>query len=359
MQRGHLNASDTVLTDADTGKTGFQVALAVGADTVKVKVTGELGNTMDTDTVVVTRGAPGNTLATGKPSITGTAQVGMTLTAGPGDLADADGLSGVSYSYQWRRAGADGMDIPGATSSTCTLTAADADKEIKVWADFTDDGGTAERRISEATLPVTDATVSRAPSGTVTVDYATSDGTAPAGSDSTATSGTLSFAAGETEKTVSVPVLDDAHDEGSETLTLTLSNPSGAYLADGSATGTINHSDHMPLAWMVRFGRTVGSQVVDALGQRLGSDTGSHVTVGGISLIGDAGEVPEENDGPFGLPEWAKRAHREESEQSLTANQLLLGSAFHLASEDSQAGGADYTAWDESPPAGSKPRSTT
>ena len=162
MQRGHLNASDTVLTDADTGKTGFQVALAVGADTVKVKVTGEHGNTMDTDTVVVIRGAPGNTLATGKPSITGTAQVGMTLTAGPGDLADADGLSGVSYSYQWRRAGSDGMDIPGATSSTCTLTAADADKEIKVWADFTDEGGTAERRISEATLPVTDATVTNA-----------------------------------------------------------------------------------------------------------------------------------------------------------------------------------------------------
>ena len=71
-------------------------------------------------------------------------------------------------------------------------------------------------------------TLSRAPSGTVTVDYATSDGTATAGSDYTATNGTLSFAAGETEKTVSVPVLDDAHDEGSETLTLTLSNPSGA-----------------------------------------------------------------------------------------------------------------------------------
>ena len=72
-------------------------------------------------------------------------------------------------------------------------------------------------------------TLGRAPSGTVTVDYATSDGTATAGSDYTAASGTLTFAAGETEKTVSVPVLDDAHDEGSETLTLTLSNASGAY----------------------------------------------------------------------------------------------------------------------------------
>ena len=70
-------------------------------------------------------------------------------------------------------------------------------------------------------------TLSRAPSGTVTVDYATSDGAAAAGSDYTATSGTLTFAAGETAKTISVAVLDDDHDEGSETLTLVLSNPSG------------------------------------------------------------------------------------------------------------------------------------
>ena len=189
-------------------------------------------------------------------------------------------------------------------------------------------------------------TLSRAPSGTVTVDYATADGTATAGSDYTATSGTLTFAAGETEKTVSVPVLDDAHDEGSETLTLTLSNPSGAYLEDGTATGTINNTDPMPFAWMVRFGRTVGSQVVDGLGQRLDGGTSSHVTVGGINLTGAPGEVPEpETDDPFGLPEWATQAQLEESAQSLPANELLLGSASHLSSGSGQGEGAAYTAW--------------
>ena len=189
-------------------------------------------------------------------------------------------------------------------------------------------------------------TLNRAPSGTVTVDYATSDGTATAGSDYTSTSGTLTFAAGETEKTVSVPVLDDAHDEGSETLTLTLSNVSGAHIADGSATGTINNTDHMPLAWMVRFGRTVGSQVVDALGQRLEGATASHVTVGGIPLTGAPGAVPEaESDDPFGLPDWAARAQSEESAQSLTADDLLLGSAFHLSSGGGQDAGPAYTAW--------------
>ena len=189
-------------------------------------------------------------------------------------------------------------------------------------------------------------TLGRAPSGTVTVDYATSDGTATAGSDYTAASGTLTFAAGETSKTVSVPVLDDAHDEGSETLTLTLSNASGAYLEDGTATGTINNTDPMPQAWLARFGRTVGSQVVDALTQRLEGASGSHVTVGGIPLTGAPGAVPEaEPDDPFGLPDWATRAQREASAQSLTANELLLGSAFHLSSGGGQDAGAAYTAW--------------
>ena len=64
-------------------------------------------------------------------------------------------------------------------------------------------------------------TLSRAASETVTVDFATADGTAAAGWDYTAVEGTLTFAPGETEKTVSVEVLDDAHDEGEETLTLT------------------------------------------------------------------------------------------------------------------------------------------
>ena len=53
----YLNASDMALTDADLNKTGFQVALAEGANTIKVKVTAEDGNTTDTYTVVVTRAA--------------------------------------------------------------------------------------------------------------------------------------------------------------------------------------------------------------------------------------------------------------------------------------------------------------
>ena len=73
----------------------------------------------------------------------------------------------------------------------------------------------------------------------VTVEYATVDDTAQAGEDYTATSGILTFASEETTKTVSVPVLNDSMNEGTETFTLQLSNASGATLLDAEATGTI------------------------------------------------------------------------------------------------------------------------
>ena len=138
-------------------------------------------------------------------------------------------------------------------------------------------------------------TLDRSTSAAVQVDYATRDGTAQAGSDYTASSGTLSFAPGETAKTVTVAVLDDSHDEGSETLTLVLSNPSGAYLADGEATGTIENSDLMPQAWIARFGRTVAEQVLEAVEERIRSapQAGVQVTVAG-QRIGAAAAPSEE-----------------------------------------------------------------
>ena len=86
-------------------------------------------------------------------------------------------------------------------------------------------------------------TLSHASSRTVTVDYATSDGTATAGSDYTAASGALTFNAGDMSQTVEVTVLTDSDDEGQETLTLTLSNPSSATLADATGTGTIENGE--------------------------------------------------------------------------------------------------------------------
>ena len=112
-------------------------------------------------------------------------------------------------------------------------------------------------------------TLSRAAGGTLVVDYATSDGSAQAGVDYTAASGRLSFRTGESSKKIKVGVLDDAHDEGEETLTLTLSNTSGGRLTDGDATGTIENRDPLPRALLARFGRTAAVHVVEHVEERL------------------------------------------------------------------------------------------
>ena len=66
------------------------------------------------------------------------------------------------------------------------------------------------------------------------VGYTTQNGSATAGSDYTAASGTVSFAAGATSGSVAVSVLGDAAAEGNETFALALASPSNATLADGT-----------------------------------------------------------------------------------------------------------------------------
>ena len=90
-------------------------------------------------------------------------------------------------------------------------------------------------------------TLSVASAQQVTVNYATSSGTATSGTDFTATNGTLTFAPNETSKTVSVSTADDASDEENETFTLTLSSPTNAALGDDTATGRIRDNDAPPM----------------------------------------------------------------------------------------------------------------
>ena len=86
--------------------------------------------------------------------------------------------------------------------------------------------------------------------------------------------------------------------------------------------------------------------MVDALGQRLGGDQASHMTVAGVPLTGGAAPVPEDKaDDAFGLPEWAKDARREQEARTITADDLLLRSAFHLSSGSGEPGGPAFTAW--------------
>ena len=345
---------------------------------VKVTFTDDADNQESlTSAATLAVAAKPNTAATGEPTISGTPQVRETLTVDTSAISDEDGLSNVSYQYQWLREDA---EIAGQTNSTYELVSADEGKTIKVRVTFNDDAGNAESLTSAATTAVaaqpaetpvdllsasfanvpadhdggnftfdltfsenvnagyariqdhaftvsggsiasasrktqgsnqgwnvevdptgngsvtitlpettdcnasgaictedsrklshpTSATVAGPPaisvsdanvqeaegavlefsvtlshlsSRTVTVAYATSDGSAQAGSDYTAKTGTLTFNTGDTSQTVSVTVLTDSDDEGQETLTLTLSNPSQATLDDASGIGAIENGE--------------------------------------------------------------------------------------------------------------------
>ncbi|NOT53587.1 MAG: hypothetical protein HOP18_03185, partial [Deltaproteobacteria bacterium] len=87
------------------------------------------------------------------------------------------------------------------------------------------------------------ASLSQASTALVTVNYATTNGSATAGGDYTATSGALTFNPGETIKTISVPVSGDTGIEQNETFLVNLSAPSGATLTDGQGVGTILNDD--------------------------------------------------------------------------------------------------------------------
>ncbi|KAF0249046.1 MAG: Endoglucanase, partial [bacterium] len=97
---------------------------------------------------------------------------------------------------------------------------------------------------SSATITITRANGSE---GSVSVNYATSDGTATAGADYTAASGTLTFANGVTSQTFTVPIVDDLIDEVDETVNLSLSNPTGAILGTPS-TALLTITDNDPPA---------------------------------------------------------------------------------------------------------------
>ena len=200
----------------------------------------------------------------------------------------------------------------------------------------------ADARVTEGNGATLDFTVTLGTAATqvLAVDYTTADGTATAGADYTATSGTLAFAAGETTKTVSVAVLDDAHDEGEETLTLTLSNAAGARIADAEATGTIANTDPLQREWLARFGRTVAGQMIEALEGRfaMGAGTPSHLTIAGRRLdFASAAPLPEHD-------RWRDEEWSDQETRDMDLREVLLGSSFHFTTGAVSGLGA-MTAW--------------
>ena len=173
--------------DADiAGETAYTYTL-VSADegkTIKVRVsfTDDAGNNETlTSAATATVAAAANTPATGLPTISGTAQAGQTLTADTSGIADDDGLTNVSYSYQWvSNDGNADTDTEDATASTYEVSDDDVGRTIKVRVSFTDDRDNDESLTSAATAEVT------ARPNSPTTGAPTISGTAQAGQTLTA-----------------------------------------------------------------------------------------------------------------------------------------------------------------------------
>ena len=177
----------------------------------------------------------------------------------------------------------------------------------------------------------------------VSVDYATVNGEAVAGADYVHTAGKLTFSPGETRLTVPVTVLADEHDEESETLTLKLTSPVGARIADDEAVGTIRNNGAIPKVWIARFGRTVAEQMLAAVEGRMRAAPAPGVEVslageriGGQAEPGSEAEREARRDAQR-LTDWLNSETDDEEAQyrsrAVTPRDLLTGSSFTLTEE--------------------------
>jgi subtilisin family serine protease len=135
-------------------------------------------------------------------------------------------------------------DVPITLTNAPTVTFAPRPLAVPAALQFSASNFTASEAAGAVQITVTRT---GSTSGAASVNYATSNGTATAGADYSAASGTLNFADGETSKTFSVAITNDSLDEADETVNLTLSSPSGATLGTPStATLTITDDDPTP-----------------------------------------------------------------------------------------------------------------
>ena len=242
------NGTDTwtthLATTGDANTTYAHTGLAAGTTRhYRVSAINTIGPGTASNVDDATTTASSNTAATGAPTISGTARVGQTLTAVTTGIRDDDGLTNVSYTYQWIRVdGGNETDIGSATASTYTLVDDDQGKTIKVKVSFTDDANNAETLTSAATgvvapPPNTDpptvsiidpwshvltvcedvgraeltVSLDRPVASDLSVFWSTEDDNAKAPDDYIARNrAALIFPAGDTLGTISIRIVDDA-----------------------------------------------------------------------------------------------------------------------------------------------------
>ena len=257
-----IDESDETFTVDLSNLSGAAVGDGQGVGTIRDD---DAPPTIDIGDVTVTEGDVGDVTASFPVTLTGATQLPVTVDVA---TADATAMAGSDYAAVTRTL----TFAPGETGKMVDVTVhGDAtfelDETFKVQLSnatsatigtgmalgtILNDDTTPGLVVSDISLPEGNAgdtlasfTVALgAPSGLpVTVDVATQDGTAAQPSDYDLVASSLSFAPGETTKTVDVTIHGDIHPELDETFTLQLSNAAGANIADGTGTGTIVNDD--------------------------------------------------------------------------------------------------------------------
>ena len=144
--------------------------------------------------------------------------------------------------------------------------------------------------------------LSAASSRSISVKYATANGTATAGSDYTAKSGTLTFAAGVTSLTIAVSVTGDLRVEPDETFLVNLSTAVNATLADDSATGTIINDDPTLSIDDVTVSEGTGATATATFTVSLSAPSGEDITVDYFTEDGTATGGDDYTAIPAGAP---------------------------------------------------------
>ena len=194
----------------------------------------------------------------------------------------------------------------------------------------------------------------------VRIDWQTFDGSATS-EDYTPASGTLAFAAGETEKTITIPTTDDELDEVDETVVVGLSSPINAGISKATATGTIHDNDLAPepvpveetgalsgVNWLAWFNRATAGQTVDALDDRLReAPRGPRAVLRGITLQSLGRQTAASLVSRQELYGWTERESRLGGFS--TARELLETSSFYLPFESDadipDVAEADWVLW--------------
>ena len=288
----------------------------------------------------------GATIAKASRTTRGSNQ-GWRVTVTPsGSSAVTVGLSPKACTAAGAACTSDGRQLAQGISATIPMGAPQVPVSVTV----------ADTEVQEAEGATLDfvVTLSPAPARDMVIWYRTYNGTATAGEDYVAVLSSFTIAAGETTKAVSVSILDDAHDEGAETVNFWLTGRERGEFAtsqftDPHAIGTIRNSDPMPAAWIARFGRTVAEQVFDVVEARLEAvpKPGMEASLAGQRIGGAAftENVAErqEVDRSRSLSDWlngetdpARRQNLDS--RTMTERDLLTGSSFALTAATKGSG---------------------